>query len=121
MLSSENEAGGTAVENLVHLDWGPDSFSDFDELIMIAYCKAKWSAMIIDIHKKTNTHLTGFDESLTSPAVCVGNVVSSNNPLSKVMVTIIAHSAGLKLRVLGETYGLPNWILRSPMFELLLT
>jgi hypothetical protein len=60
--------------------------------------------MIIDIHKKTNAHLTGFDESLTSPAVCVGNVVSSNNPLSE---AITARSARLKLRVLGKMYGLP--------------
>jgi hypothetical protein len=44
MLSSENEAGGTAVVNLVRLGWGFESFDelerprDFDEL---AYCKAK--------------------------------------------------------------------------------
>jgi len=76
--------------------------------------------MIIDIHKKTNTHLTGFDESLASPAVCVSKVVSSNNPLSEVMVTITARSAGLKLTVLGETYGLPNLDTQSPMFEPLL-
>jgi len=77
--------------------------------------------MLIDIHKKTNTHLTGFDESLTSPAVCIGNVISSNNLLSEVMATITAYSAGLKLKVLGEMHGLPNWILRSPMYEPLLT
>lgn len=44
MLSSENEAGGTALKNLVRLDWGLDSFDDW-----ITCCKEKWSAMIIEL------------------------------------------------------------------------
>lgn len=61
------------------------------------------------------------EESLTSPAVCDGNAVSSNKPLSEVIVTITARSAGLKLRVRGGTYGLPNLrTLKRPMSDPLL-